>query len=133
MDLVNLNSKNLTYTSCNIYSLICLMIFLPTMIMTILITKLFVSSDINKLNKKCSPISYYFGETNGCNKMINENIYTETFTTNQKDKYVVLMDFLESSSENILTVNEKIKNVFYHYLVKLFKTIYAILQKNLHI
>lgn len=119
-----MDSKALSYTSCNFSTLICLLIILPTMIITVLITKLFVSSDINKLIHKCSPISYYFGERTGCTKMIYENSKIENFQSNRMDRKIDYIKMLESFSENILVLNERIQTTIFHYLVKLLKFIH---------
>lgn len=120
-----MDSIILSYTSINFSNLVCLLFVLPAMIITILITKLFVSSDINKLIHKCSPISYYFGERTGCSKMIYENSKIENFETRTNNKKIDFMIILESFSKSILILNEKIQKKMFRYLVKTFKFIYA--------
>jgi hypothetical protein len=47
---------------------------LPIMILTIIIMKLFVVGEMYKEQHGCWPISYYFGEINGCRRTIYENV-----------------------------------------------------------
>jgi hypothetical protein len=115
MEIVNSKSKVLSYNTCNFYSLICLLFILPMMVVTIMVTKLFVTSDINKIRRSCSPISYFFGETTGCKKMIYDNTNLENFEI--KNINTEIMSYIESSSKNIIETNEKIKLHIYHSLV----------------
>jgi hypothetical protein len=80
-----------------------------------MVTKLFVTSDINKIRRSCSPISYFFGETTGCKKMIYDNTNLENFEI--KNINTEIMSYIESSSKNIIETNEKIKLHIYHSLV----------------
>ena len=114
MEFVNFKPKVLSYNTCNFYSLICVLFILPMMVITIMITKLFVMSDINKVKRTCSPISYFFGETTGCKKLIYDNTNLENFEI--KHNNIEIRDFIISSSKFILETNERIKMYIYHSL-----------------
>ena len=114
MELDILKPKVLSYNTCNFDSLVCVLFILPMMVVTIMITKLFVISDINKVRRTCSPISYFFGETTGCKKLIYDNTNLENFDT--KNSSIDIMNLIESSSKNILETNGKIKEYIYKSL-----------------
>ena len=116
MEFVKLKPKVLSYNTCNFYSLICVLFILPMMVITIMITKLFVISDINRVRRTCSPISYFFGETTGCKKLIYDNVDTNLENFEIKNSNIEVMDFIKSSSRIILETNEKIKMYIYHSL-----------------
>ena len=116
MEFVKLKPKVLSYNTCNFYSLICVLFILPMMVITIMITKLFVISDINRVRRTCSPISYFFGETTGCKKLIYDNVDTNLENFEIKNNNIEVMDFIISSSRIILETNEKIKMYIYHSL-----------------
>jgi hypothetical protein len=109
-------TRILSYVSCNLTSLICISIVLPTMVLSIAVIKLFVISDIYKRQRVCSPISYFFGEKNGCRQSIRESLHRENFETNQINSYEKM---LEISSKHIIDINEYIKSCTYKCLVKL--------------
>ena len=116
MGIVKFKSKVLSYNTCNFHSLICILVILPMMVVTVMVTKLFVTSDINKVRRSCSPISYFFGETTGCKKMIYDNTNLENFEIRNS-----IMSHIESSSRNIIETNEKIRRCIYNYLVHIIK------------
>lgn len=107
----------LSYVSCNLMSLICLSIILPTMVVSVVVIKLFVISDIYKRQRVCSPISYFFGEKSGCRQSIQEIVHRESFEINNQIN--VFEKMLESSSNYIIDTNEYIKSSIYKCLVKL--------------
>jgi hypothetical protein len=75
----------LSYASCNTETLILFCIILPFMIIAIMIMKLFVDGEIYKDRHGCWPISFYFGETHGCRRLLYKNI---NMTINRnKDKH----------------------------------------------
>lgn len=131
MELVNLKSTPLSYIKCNMSSLICLLIIIPFMTITIFISKIFVISDMNKILRKCSPISYYFGETVGCKKLIYDNAVIENFESSTKND-ASFLNLLESSSRIILTFIERMKIIIYQCLVKTI-TYFAECKKSAHI
>ena len=118
MEFVNLKPKVLSYNTCNFYSLVCLLFILPIMVVTIMISKLFVMSDINRVKRTCSPISYFFGETTGCKKLIYDNIDTNLENFEIKNNNIEVMGFIKSSSKVILETNEKIKMYIYHLIFR---------------
>ena len=124
MEFVNFKPKVLSYNTCNFYSLICVLFILPMMVITIMITKLFVMSDINKVKRTCSPISYFFGETTGCKKLIYDNTNLENFEI--KNNNIEIRDYIISSSKFILETNERIKMYIYHSLFDTKKSTYMI-------
>ena len=83
--------KNLSYSNCNIDTIILFWIIFPTMFFTIIIIKLFVIGEIYKERHGCWPISYYFGEKSGCQRMIYQNIELnqENFISRQKNKTIL--------------------------------------------
>lgn len=85
------------------------------MMVTIMVAKLFVTSDINKVRRSCSPISYFFGETTGCKKLIYDNTNLENFEI--RNSNTEIMSFIESNSKIIIETNEKIRMCIYNYLV----------------
>ena len=122
MESINLKRISLSYTICNISSLICVVIIVPVMMVTIFLTKIFVISDINKILRQCSPISYYFGETVGCKKLIYDHAERENFESNIKTipTKMGFINLFESSSNTIVNFTENLKKVIYQYLVKIF-------------
>lgn len=66
--------KVLSYLACNFSSLLSLCFIIPLMIFTIMIIKLFVDGEIYKDRHGCWPISFYFGEKDGCRRMIYKNV-----------------------------------------------------------
>jgi hypothetical protein len=74
---------------------------------------------MNKDRRICSPISYFFGETTGCRKVIYENIKIENFEIKNSNDDV--MSFIESSSKFILEINEKIKTNIFNSLLYMIK------------
>lgn len=113
----------LSYVSCNLTSLICLSIILPTMFVSIIVIKLFVSSDIHKRQRVCSPISYFFGEKTGCRQTIQDSIHRENFETNENQKQNY-KNLLITSSKYILSTNEYIKSSICKYLVKIINLLF---------
>lgn len=77
--------KNLSFLSCNFSDILIFCIILPIMIFTIMIMKLFVVGELYKERNGCWPISYYFGEINGCRRTIdgfeNKNIFDNVGST----------------------------------------------------
>jgi hypothetical protein len=111
---MDMKPKVLSDNTCNFYSLICLLFILPMMTVTIMITKLFVMSDINRVKRTCSPISYFFGETTGCKRTIYDNTNLENLENFEiKNNNIEIMGFIKSSSKIILETNEKIKMYIY--------------------
>lgn len=106
----------LSYFTCNVTSLLCLSIILPTMVFSIIIIKMFVSSDIYKTKRICSPVSYYFGEKTGCRQLIKDSIYIENFETNEKLSFG---DVIATSSNYITRLIEYLKSGLYETLVKM--------------
>jgi hypothetical protein len=76
---------------------------------------------MNKDRRICSPISYFFGETTGCRKVIYENIKIENFEIKNNNDDV--MSFIESSSKFTLETNEKIKMIIFNSLLYMIKKI----------
>ena len=105
----------LSYASCNLDSILCFVVIVPSMIVTIIIIKLFVDSDIFKDRRICSPMSFFFGETSGCKRMIHKDatsvVYTEPFIT-----YQDVQNRLYNSSNVIVNVNDHIKSFTYKVL-----------------
>ena len=66
--------KKLSYFNCNIDSIIMFSIILPIMICTLILMKLFILGEIYKDHHGCWPISYYFGERSGCQRIIYEKV-----------------------------------------------------------
>lgn len=129
----------LSYVSCNKGSLISLTFILPFMIIAIMIMKLFVDGEIYKDRYGCWPISFYFGETNGCRRIIYKNVnasidkaVSETFENRNNNSY---FQELFSGILNIISkINTKISNIFNQWVVLnefIRKSISLIIQEKL--
>lgn len=107
-----MTTRELSYMSCNIDTIIAFVIIFPSMILCILVIKLFVIGEIHKDRNGCWPISYYFGDSIGCKKQIQKNI----------DGFEVLKseDISKIITESILETNETIKQISYHFLKEKF-------------
>ena len=110
----------LTYASCNLGTILSFIIIVPTMVATILIIKLFVDSDIFKDRHKCSPVSFFFGETSGCRRMIHKDatsvVHTEPFTSYINKE---VQNGLHNSSSVVVNMNENVK-LFAYKVLKIF-------------
>ena len=122
--------KNLSYLNCNIDTIILFCIIFPIMSFTIIIMKLFVIGEIYKERHGCWPISYYFGEKNGCQRMIYQNVESnqENFISRQKKKtfmfkinqissiltfiWILCKNFNIALSEKIIQGNQYIMRFF---------------------
>lgn len=107
----------LSYLTCNITSLVSSLVTISIMIITILVVKLFVVSDINKRDGQCYPLSYYFGEKRGCKDTIYKNVKIENFEVKQTTMTKIL-NALELSSQMIFDLNEYVKLCSYNYLIQ---------------
>lgn len=114
----NQDTIKLSYAKCNLDSILCFTVIVPAMIVTIFIIKLFVDSDIYKDKRICSPISFFFGETNGCKRMIHNDatsvLHTEPFISSFTNHEV--QNTLYNSSRVVVNINEKIKSFTYRVL-----------------
>ena len=109
--------KTLSYFNCNIDTIILFSIVLPTMILVILLMKLFIIGEIYKNRHGCWPISYYFGEKSGCQRMIYQTIDTniENFelqnNNNNNDDNNSNTTLFNKIIVTPLTITNMIKNV----------------------
>jgi hypothetical protein len=78
-------NKILSYGSCNFGTIISFCIVFSLMLITIIVMKLFIDGEIYNDKHGCWPISFYFGEVNGCKRMIYDTINTDGFQTMTKD------------------------------------------------
>lgn len=71
--------KILSYASCNISTIISFSVVFTLMVITIIIMKLFIDGEIYKDVHGCWPISFYFGDTNGCKRLIYDSVKSDHF------------------------------------------------------
>lgn len=69
----------LSYASCHFTTLLVGSIILVTMFFFLIIMKLFVDADSHRHNNSCLPTTFYFGEKDGCRRLI-DNTVNETIT-----------------------------------------------------
>ena len=118
--------KNLSYLTCNVDTIIMFSFILPVMIFTLILMKLFILGEIYKDRHGCWPISYYFGERSGCQRMIDQKIenYKESFekqiNASSSSSFMDKIKKRVSSLKNMnLFVSEKIIQ-FHHFLLTFF-------------
>lgn len=116
--------KMVNYITCNIDSIIVTSIVIFIMICTIIIIKLFIDGEIYHKTHGCWPISFYFGDSDGCKRKIYKDIKTEISRTEMSntemsntENFQTFSSLIKQSDVNIVTFNESIKRFMYH-LVK---------------
>ena len=126
--------KTLSYASCNMSTIISFSIVFSLMVMTIIIMKLFIDGEIYKDQHGCWPISMYFGEVNGCKRLIYDTVNVDGFKTMNNTNmiqesfnfiYVVIKIFIENIKwilngfrlfgMYIVEMNEFIKSYIYQF------------------
>ena len=114
--------KSLSYFHCNKDIIFLLCIILPVMFFTLVLMKLFILGEIYKDRHGCWPISYYFGEKNGCQRTINKNaeVIKENFDSLPSKTFYSFEIINKTFSENIISCNNSILQFFFYFFSEIF-------------
>ena len=90
-----MDGKNivLSYGSCNFYTLLALCLVSLLMAVTLFLLKLYADAQLYRRNQSCLPISYYFGEMDGCRTILDATAKGEydRATADMTPNYLLLL------------------------------------------
>lgn len=113
--------KILNYRTCNLDSIVATSIVILVMFCTIIIIKLFIDGERYHQSHGCWPISFYFGDKDGCKRKIYKNIEeTSKNITSKTENFQTLTSFIKQGNTNIVQYNENILSFFYHLVKEIF-------------
>lgn len=107
--------KTLSYASCNMSTIILFSVISTLMVITIIIMKLFIDGEIFNDAHGCLPISFYFGQSNGCKRLI--------YNTIDQDGFQTITPQVDKNDNIIFDISYFIFNFFRKNIINIFNEI----------
>ena len=130
-----INTIELNYFNCNKDVILFLLIFIPSLIITILIIILNVYHEIYKTYGICNPIFYFLGDNNICSKFVEKIIVdkmseiTPKINIDKNNNHIDMDTFINRIEEQNPDFYD-ITNIYKDFKEMYIYPIYEIIKKN---